>query len=53
MTLIPFVRDHKKIQMYLVSRDSTTSTFSEFHGCMRSWLPEAPSIFLRGTGLLK
>jgi len=51
LTFSPFLRAHKNVQMYLVSGDIATSTFSESHGRVRSWPPEAPSVFLRSTGL--
>ena len=44
-TLSPFLRARRNVQMYLVSGDITASTFSKSHGGVRSWLPEAPSIF--------
>ena len=48
------MRAQKRVQMYLVSGDITTSTFSESHGHVRSWLPEAPSVFfLRSSRLLE
>ena len=53
MILIPFVHARKNVQTYLVSGDITASTFSEFHGGGHGWLPEAPPVFLRSTGLLE
>jgi len=41
----PFVRTRKSVRVYRISRGSTTSTFSESHGCMRSRLPGTSPVF--------
>jgi len=53
LTLSPFVRARKSVHTYLISRANTTSTFSESYSRVRSWLPEAPSVFLRNRGFLE
>ena len=53
LTFSPFMRAQKCVQMYLVS-GGIASTPSESHGRVRSWLPEAPSMFfLRSSRLLE
>ena len=47
LTLSRLLRAQKSAQRYLdIFRSNTTSTVNEFHGGVRSWLPEAPSLFL-------
>ena len=53
LTLSPFVRARKSGQMHLVSRECTTSTSNESHVGVRSWVPEAPSLFFRSIDLLE
>ena len=52
-TLSPFLRGRKSVQMYLVSREDTGSTFSESHSRMRSWISEAPPLLLRCHSFLE
>ena len=48
-----FVRARESVQRHLISCGCATSTFSESHGRVRSWLPEAPSAFLRSRSFLE
>jgi len=51
VTSSSFARARESVQRYDISRGNTNSTFSEFRGGVRSWFPEAPSMFSRSTGL--
>jgi hypothetical protein len=52
-TLSPFVRARKNVQMDLVSRGNTASTFGKSYARVRSWLSEAPSVLLRSRSFLE
>jgi hypothetical protein len=51
-TFSSILRGRKSVQTYLISRGHTT-TFSEPHGSIRSWLPKVPLMFLRSVCLLE
>jgi len=55
LTLNPSLCARKSVQRYLISRGNAASesAVGEFHGRVRSWVSEAPSVFFRSTGLLE
>ena len=46
LTLRPFVRAHKSVQLCRIPRGNIISAFGKSHAGVRIWLPKTPPVFL-------